>query len=76
MPDAKKPRSRTYDKSPAGIAARRKYNEEHYARLNLYVSPDLKDRLDKYCESHGVSKNALVNDLLTSYLDLHETGTE
>lgn len=75
MPDEKKPRSRTYDKSPAGVAARRKYNEEHYARLNLYVSPELKDRLDQYCESHGISKNALINDMLTAYLD-NETGTE
>lgn len=76
MSDNIKPRSRTWDESQKGVDYRRKYNEEHYARLNLYVTPELKSRLDDYSKASGISKNQIVSEAIIQYLDANETGTD
>lgn len=76
MPDNTKPRSRTWDESQKGVDYRRMYNEKHYARLNCYVTPELKARLDDYSKSSGVSKNQIVSEAITQYFDAKETGTD
>ena len=69
MPD----RKRNYDKSPAGIAYRHKYNDEHYKRLDVYVTPELRERIDKHSADTGQSKNQIVVSAITEYLDKHQT---
>lgn len=78
MPEEKKKRNRQWDESEKGIAYRRKYNEEHYARIGLYVSPALRARIDKYCDRNGISKNTFASEAFEDYLAAHEdeTGTE
>lgn len=76
MSDNTKPRSRTWDESQKGVDYRRKYNEEHYARLNCYITPALKGRLDAYSKSFGISKNQIVSEAITQYLASNETGTD
>lgn len=76
MPDNTKPRSRSWDESQKGVDYRRKYNEEHYARLNCYITPALKARLDDYSKASGISKNQIVSEAIIQYLDANETGTD
>lgn len=68
MPEEQK-RTRNYDKSPEGIAYRRKYNEEHYAHIGLYLDRDLKDRIDSFTAAQHISRNQFAVDAFTAYLN-------
>lgn len=68
MPEEKK-RTRNYDKSPEGIAYRNQYNKDHYERLNIYVMPELNERIKQFTDDTGISKNKLVSIAVTEYLD-------
>ena len=39
------------------------------ARMNLYVSPDVKAKTEKYAEDNFMSLSACVNMILKSYFD-------
>ena len=39
------------------------------ARMNLYVSPDVKEKTEKYAEENFMSISACVNMILKSYFD-------
>ena len=41
------------------------------ARLNIRVTREFLDRLEAYCDHHGVDKTAVVRIAITEYLDRH-----
>lgn len=46
------------------------------ARMNLYVSPDVKEKTEKYAEENFMSISACVNMILKSYFDGRELLSE
>lgn len=58
-----------YDKSPAGIAYRNQYRNEHYARVEINISPELRDRIFEQAKKEGLSRTQLITKAFTEYLD-------
>lgn len=65
-----------YDKSPEGIAYRNQYNKDHYERINVYVTPELNERIKQFTNETGISKNRLVSVAITEYLGKMERDGE
>ena len=45
------------------------------ARLNIRVSREFLNRLEEYCDYHGVDKTAVTRIAITEYLDRHPLPT-
>lgn len=56
MPD----RKRTWDKTPEAAAYRQKYRDEHYARIELSVPEEFRERIDKAAAEAGLSRTAFI----------------
>lgn len=39
----------------------KKYKKEHYVRFSASVKPELKKRVDDYCERMGISKTEFIS---------------
>lgn len=56
--------------SEAQKRASRKYNEENYDRLSIYLKHGSKDKLKAAAEMQGISVNKLIENSLKEYLDI------
>ena len=56
-----------------GLMAKPKDKAEKARRVNIYISAELDDRLNRYCDAnHGVARSRVIEDVLTEYLDREE----
>lgn len=69
MPDAKKPRSRGWDKTPQASTYRNRYSAEHYDRVTLALPAGFRDRLDRAAGDAGISRTALIVRAVEAYLE-------
>lgn len=68
MPRQKK-HEEGYDKSQAGIEYRRQYRDEHYARVEINIPPELRDRIYAKAAEEGISRTQLIVKALTAYME-------
>lgn len=59
----------------AATAAKNKYRDKNYDRMELSVPKGMKKRIDEICRQRGVSKNSYVVDAVKEKY-LRETGEE
>lgn len=55
--------------SPAQKKASRKYNEENYARIGLYLPPKDKERWQSAAEQAGQSLSEFIKKCVNDYLN-------
>lgn len=41
-------------------AVKYKYNQKTYKAFNVQVKPDIFNRIDNYCKSHGISRSQFL----------------
>lgn len=58
-----------YSKSPEGVAYRNKYRDEHYARMEILIPPDLRTRIEDRAAAEGLSRTQLIVKALAAYLE-------
>lgn len=48
---------------------KRKFNEENYARIGIYVKPEVKDALEAHKNATGESINAFINRAISETME-------
>lgn len=48
---------------------KRKFNEENYARIGLYVKPEVKDALETHKRETGESVNAFITRAISEQME-------
>lgn len=46
--------------SKTSSAVKYKYNQKAYKAFNVQVKPDVFNRIDGYCKSHGISRSQFL----------------
>ena len=65
----KKEHELEFQKRPEGIAYRRQYRDEHYARVEINIPPELRDRIYAKAAEEGISRTQLIVKALTAYME-------
>ena len=68
MPKEKK-HENGYAKSPEGIAYRNQYRSEHYARMEILLPPELREKIYERAAADGISRTQLIVKALTAYME-------
>lgn len=48
---------------------KRDYNEKNYARIGIYVEPELKDEIKEHLKSTGESMNGFINRAINETME-------
>lgn len=67
MPDTKKPRSRSWDRTDAAQSYRRQFRDEHYDRVEILLPAGTKSDLDARAKASGVSRNQWILQAIDAY---------
>lgn len=57
-------------------AAKNKYNEKAYDRVNLTMPKGQKETVRQFAESQGLSLNGYINKLITENMNGHQSETQ
>ena len=68
MPEEKK-RNRPYDRSQVGMAYRNQYRDEHYSRMEIIISPELRTQIEERAKAENLSRTQLIVKALTAYME-------
>ena len=48
--------------------------KKEYANVGIKMEKSVSDKLDKYCEESGMSKTAVIERAVKSYINAEESG--